>query len=403
MNPTDVYWDPFDYALHADPHPTWKRMREEAPLYRNERHDFWALTRFQDVLDASLDWKNFSSARGDLLEIIRAPTPPPWYAHSVLSTDPPDQTALRNVLSRSFTPRQIAALEPDIRRFVRELLDAQAGAGGFDYVADFGALLPGRVIAAILGIPDADREIIRTWADSSLHREEDEMDLERYHAVGTEFAQHIQGYIAAQRRQKRGMIGDLLEAEFIDAKGRRRKVSNEEATAFIHLLTVAGNETLAKFVGWAGSLLARFPEERAKLVARPDLIPNAIEEILRYEPPSLALGRYVQRDVTLHGTRVPEGSVLVLITAATGRDQRQFPDPERFDVERKLSRHLSFGVGPHVCMGAPLARLEAKVILEETLARFPTWDVDWDRTEIVHTGSAVRGYAKLPISVRGTA
>jgi cytochrome P450 len=395
---TDLYWDPFDYALHADPHPTWRRMREEAPLYHNERHDFWALTRFQDVLDASLDWKNFSSARGDLLEIIRAGTPPPWYAHSVLSTDPPDQTALRNVLSRSFTPRQIASLEPAVRRFVRELLDERVGSGAFDYVADFGALIPGRVIAAILGIPDEDREIIRTWADTSLHREPDETDLQRYHEVGTEFARHIQGYIADQRRAKRGgMIGDLLEAEFTDAQGRERRLSDPEATAFIHLLTVAGNETLAKFVGWAGASLARFPAERAKLVARPDLIPNAVEEILRYEPPSLALGRYVQRDVSLHGTSVPKGSVLVLITAATGRDQRQFPDPDRLDVERRISRHLSFGVGPHVCMGAPLARLEARIILEETLARFPDWDVDWERCDIVHTGSAVRGYSKLPI------
>jgi cytochrome P450 len=400
MTASDLYWDPFDYALHADPHPTWRRMREEAPLYRNERHDFWALTRFQDVLDASLDWKNFSSARGDLLEIIRAGTPPPWYARSVLAMDPPEQTALRNVLSRSFTPRQISALEPAVRRYVRELLDERVGSGGFDYVADFGALLPGRVIAAILGIPDADREIIRTWADSSLHRDPDETDLRRYHDVGTEFAQHIGGYIAEQRRAKRGgMIGDLLEAEFIDAEGRQRKLTDAEATAFIHLLSVAGNETLAKFVGWAGATLARFPTERAKLVERPGLIPNAVEEILRYEPPSMALGRYVQRDVSLHGVGVPKGSVLVLVTAATGRDPRQFPDPDRFDVERRISRHLSFGVGPHVCMGAPLARLEARIILEETLARFPRWDVDWQRCEIVHTGSAVRGYSKLPIRI----
>jgi cytochrome P450 len=400
MAPADLYWDPFDYALHADPHPTWRRMREEAPLYRNERFDFWALTRFQDVLEASLDWKNLSSARGDLLEIIRSGEPPPWYAYSVLSTDPPQQTALRNVLSRSFTPRQVAELEPVVRRFVRELLDERVGSGGFDYVADFGALIPGRVIAAILGIPDADREIIRNWSDASLHRDPDETDLQRYHEVGTEFSQHIQGYIAQQRSGKQGgMIAELLQAEFTDSEGVQRKLSNAEATAFIHLLTVAGNETLAKFVGWAGATLARFPAERDKLVRCSDLIPNAVEEILRYEPPSLALGRYVQRDVSLHGAVVPKGSVLVLITAATGRDPRQFPDPDRFDVERKIGRHLSFGVGPHVCMGAPLARLEARIILEETLARFPRWDVDWDRCEIVHTGSAVRGYSKLPIRV----
>jgi cytochrome P450 len=195
------------------------------------------------------------------------------------------------------------------------------------------------------------------------------------------------------------MISELLAAELTDASGARRKLRDAEATAFIHLLAVAGNETLAKFVGWAGALLARFPAERAKLVERPGRIPGAVEEILRYEPPSLALARFVQRDVSLHGRVVPEGSVLVLITAATGRDPRQFPDPDRFDVERPISRHLSFGVGPHVCLGAPLARLEARIILEETLARVPRWDVDWASTEIVHTGSAVRGYSKLPIRV----
>jgi cytochrome P450 len=398
MTPSDLYWDPFDYALHADPHPTWRRMREEAPLYRNERHDFWALTRFQDVLDASLDWQNLSSARGDLLEIIRAQATPPWYAHSVLTMDPPDQTALRNVLSRSFTPRRIAELEPVIRSFVCEMLDAFVASRGFDYIADFGARIPGRVIAAILGIPDSDLDAIRQWADDSLHREPGETDLQRYHEVGTEFADHIQGWFAERRREQRGdMIAELLDADFQDARGVTRKLSNSEATAFIHLLTVAGNETLAKFLGWAISLLARFPAEREKLVRRPGLIPSAVEEILRYEPPSLALGRYVKHDVQFHGEVVPEGSVLVLVTASTGRDSRQFPDPDRFDVERKISRHLSFGVGPHVCMGAPLARLEAKIILEETLARFPRWDVDWGRCEIVHTGSAVRGYAKLPI------
>jgi cytochrome P450 len=400
MKPSDVYWDPFDYALHADPHPTWRRMRDEAPLYRNERYDFWALTRFEDVLDASLDWRNFSSARGDLLEIIRAGSPPPWYAHSVLSMDPPDQTALRNVLSRSFTPRRISALEPAVRRFVRELLDARVGSGGFDYVADFGALIPGRVIAAILGIPDDDRERVRNWADSSLHRDPDETDMRRYHSVGTQFADRIGEYLDERRKAPRGdMIEDLLGAEFTDAQGRERKLTDAEATAFIHLLAVAGNETLAKFVGWAGATLARFPAERAKLVERPGLIPSAVEEILRYEPPSLALGRYVQNDVRLHGVEVQKGSVLVLVTAATGRDPRQFPDPDRFDVERRISRHLSFGVGPHVCMGAPLARLEARIILEETLARFPRWEVDWDGCEIVHTGSAVRGYSKLPVRV----
>jgi cytochrome P450 len=393
----DLYWDPFDYALHADPHPTWRRMREEAPLYRNERHDFWALTRFQDVLDASLDWKTFSSARGDLLEIIRS-GPLPAFSRSIIAIDPPEQTALRNVLSRSFTPRRIAAMEPVVRGLVRQLLDERVGSSGFDFVADFGALLPGRVISVMLGIPESDRESIRNWADDSLHRAPDEVDMRRNHRFAGELAEYIHAYIAEHRSAPRsGMIAELLEAELTDEKGRQRKLTDDEATAFIHLLAVAGNETLAKLVGWAGATLAHFSSERAKLVERPGLIPNAVEEILRYEAPSMALGRFVQRDVTLHDRVVPKGSVMVLITAATGRDPRQFLDPDRFDVERKIPRHLSFGVGPHVCLGAPLARLEARIILEEMLVRFPNWEVDWGRCEIVHTGSAVRGYSRLPI------
>ena len=151
-------------------------------------------------------------------------------------------------------------------------------------------------------------------------------------------------------------------------------------------------------MGWAGSSLARFPDQRATLVARPDLIPKGVEEILRFEPPAMALARIVKRDVTLYDQLVAEGSVMVLVQAATGRDQRQFPNPDQFDVERRIDRHLSFGFGAHVCMGASLARLEARIALEEMLARFPDWDVEWDKTEIVHTGSAVRGYSKLPIT-----
>ncbi len=398
MEHSDLYWDPFDYALHADPHPTWRRMQEEAPLYRNDRHDFWALTRFQDVLDASLDWQTFSSARGDLLEVIRGGLPE--FARSIIAIDPPEQTALRNVLSRSFTPRRIAQLEPVVRRLVRQLLDEFAGSSGFDFVADFGALLPGRVISVMLGIPDSDRDRVRSWSDDSLHRDPGETDMHRNQHFGRELAELIRGYIAQHRGAPRDdLISDLIEGELTDDAGRQRKLTGMEATSFIHLLAVAGNETLAKFVGWAGSTLARFPAERAKLAERPGLISNAVEEILRYESPSLALGRFVQRDVSLHGRSVPKGSVMVLITAATGRDPRQFPDPDRFDVERKIARHLAFGVGPHVCLGAPLARLEAGIILEETLARFPQWEVDWERCEIVHTGSAVRGYSKLPICV----
>jgi cytochrome P450 len=394
-----VYWDPFDYGLHADPHPVWHRMREEAPLYRNDRFDFWALTRFDDVLRALVDHQTYSSARGDIIEIIRSDISNE-YLQSLISQDPPSHTVQRQLLSRAFTPRAISRIEERVRGFAQRLLDERAGSGGFDFVDDFGARIPGMVIAAMLGTPDSDLDHIRRLTDSQLHVEEgdDAYDSnwdDSASALGDYFMEHVHA-----RREHPGddLMSALVTLEFTDEQGVSRKLSDMEACRYIHLLSGAGNETVARFTGWAGSTLAQHPDQRAKLVARPDLVPNAVEEILRYEPPSMSLARVVTKDVTWYDQVVPEGAVLMLVTAATGRDQRQFADPDTLDVERHIDRHLSFGFGVHVCMGASLARLEGRIVLEETLARFPEWGVDWNGTEIVHTGSAVRGYSRLPIT-----
>jgi cytochrome P450 len=400
MAPAELYWDPYDYDLHADPHPVWKRMREEAPLYRNDQYDFWALTRFQDVWDALGDWKTYSSAQGDILEIIRS-GPLPEHMQSLIMTDPPRHTALRQTLNRAFTPRRIADLERQVRAFVQKLLDEHVASGGFDYVADFGAKLPGMVIAAMLGTPDAALEEIRVLTDESLHLDEGENGQERHYRVRAKLEEIHRAQLEERRTApKDDLMSALLAAEITDDDGVERHLTDAEALSFIGLLSAAGNETVAKFVGWAGATLARYPAERAKLVDRPDLIPNAVEEILRYEPPSMALARVTQRDVVLYDELVPNGSAVVLITAATGRDRLVFDDPDRLDVERRIERHLSFGFGAHVCLGAWLARLQGQIALEETLARFAEWDVDWDNCEIVHTGSSVRGYSKLPIVLR---
>ncbi len=399
MRTDELYWDPYDYDLHRDPHPVWGTMMAEAPLYRNEKLDFWAVTRFDDVLNGLVDWRTFSSADGDQLEVIRG-GPIPDAQNSIIFNDAPYHTSLRRLLSRAFTPRSVSDLEPAIRRFTQDLLDEHAGATTFDYVEDFGNRLPGMVIAAMLGIPESDREYVRRTTDEQLHREPGERDMERHHRVGAELVSYYGAQLAERRKQPRDdMMSALLAAEITEDDGSSRKLTDEEAVAFIKLLSSAGNETTAKLIGWIGSSLAEFPGERAKLVKDRELIRNGIEEILRYEPPALCLARVAQRDVVLHGEVVPKGGVVIFIQAATGRDPRQFRDPDRLDVTRKIERHLSFGFGPHVCLGAPLARLEGRIALEETLARFPEWDVDWDGCDIVHTGSAVRGYAKLPIRV----
>jgi len=396
---SDLYWDPYDYDLHADPHPVWKQMRDEAPLYRNDRYDFWALSRFQDVWDALGDWKTYSSGQGDILEIIRSGSLPE-HMQSLIMQDPPRHTALRQTLNRAFTPRRVADLEAQIRAFVQKLLDQFLGSNGFDYVADFGAKIPGMVIATMLGTPDAALEEIRHLTDESLHLDEGEATQDRHYEIAAALREiHRVQLDARKTAPQDDLMSALLASEITEEDGTTRHLTDPEMLSFIGLLSAAGNETVAKFVGWAGATLARFPAERAKLVDDPQLITNGVEEILRFEPPAMALARVTQRDVTLYDEVVPKGSAIVLVTAATGRDRLVFDDPDRLDVERPIERHLSFGFGAHVCLGAWLARLQARIVLEETLLRFPEWDVEWDQCEIVHTGSSVRGYSKLPIRI----
>ena len=391
---SEVSYDPYDRAIDADPYPTWRRLRDEAPLYRNERFGFWALSRFQDVLDASADAETYSSARGTVLEMMGKELPVPM----MIFMDPPEHDRLRALVSRAFTPRRIAGLEPAIREIVRGYLDAQVGGSGFDFVADFGAKVPMMVISSMLGVPAEDREQIREWTDAMLHREPGEVDpMPRIGPIIGQLAGTFMRYVSERRaRPTDDMMTDLLQAEIEDATGAKRRLSDAELLAFIMLISGAGNETVARLLGFAGATLARFPREREKLVARPGLIPNAVEELLRYEAPSPVQGRTLTRDADWYGVRVPAGSVILLLTGSAGRDERQYPDPDRFDVEREVGRHLSLGYGTHFCLGASLARLEARVALEEVLARFPRWDVDWSGALRVTT-STVRGFARLPI------
>jgi cytochrome P450 len=391
---SELSYDPYDREIAADPHPVWRRMRDEAPLYRNERFGFWALSRFRDVFDASVDVATYSSARGTVLEMMGQDLP----VRPMTFMDPPEHTRLRALVSRAFIPGRIAALEASIREIVRGYLDPHVGGSGFDFVADFGAKVPMMVISSMLGVPEEDREQIRQWTDEFLHREPGETDPSaRVGPTMGRIAGYFMGYVNARREQPRDdKMTDLLEAEVEDGTGAKRRLSDIELLAFISLLSGAGNETVARLLGFAGAALASFPREREKLVERPGLIPNAIEELLRYEAPSPVQGRTLMKDVEWHGVRVPAGSVMLLLTASAGRDERQYPEPDRFDVERDVGRHLSFGYGTHFCLGAALARLEARVALEEVLARFPRWDVEWSGAVRVTT-STVRGFAKLPI------
>jgi cytochrome P450 len=392
-----LLYDPYDYTIDANPHPVWKRLRDEAPVYYNPEHDFFALSRFDDVLAAHLDAATFSSAHTTVLEMMQ-PDTDPFMQSMMIFMDPPSHTRYRKLVSRAFTPRHMSALEPRIRALAARFLDDFTDAGSFDYVADFGARLPVMVISALLGAPEEDEEQLREWTDATLHIEPGEIMGSRATDLFANLHNYWQAHIDERRRQPReDILSELMTAELDEEDGSTRLLTDAEIHGFMGLISGAGNETVARFLGWSAVGLDQFPAERTKLAANPALIPNAVEEILRWEAPSAIQGRWVTRDVEFHGTVIPAGSKSALLTGAADRDERMWDDPDSIQVERDLSRHVAFGYGIHFCLGAALARLEGRIALEETFKRFPTWSVDIDQCEMVHT-STVRGYAKVPIS-----
>jgi cytochrome P450 len=391
------YYDPYDFDIDADPYPVWKRLRDEAPLYYNEKYGFYALSRYADVEPGLVDWQTYSSAKGSVLEFIKADVkmPPGIF----IFEDPPEHNLYRGLLTGVFTQRRLAAIEPQVRAFAARSLDALAENAEFDFIADLGAQVPMRTIGMLLGVPEEDQETVRDQIDQSLRLQEGAMPdaAAMASAGGTgDYGAYIDW---RTDHPSDDVMTELLTAEFTDEHGTTRTLTRDEILSYIGLLSGAGNETTARLIGWAGKLLAELPDQRQQLVDDPALIPGAIEELLRYEPPSPVQARYVMRDVELHGRVVPAGSAMLLLNASANRDERQFPDPDRFDIHRKAQRHLSFGYGLHFCLGAHLARLEARVTLEELFKRFPTWEVDWDNAVQART-STVRGWEKLPVRVR---
>jgi cytochrome P450 len=390
----DIYYDPYDYDIDVDPYPLWKRMRDEAPLYYNERYDFYALTRFDDVEKALVDWRTYISGNGSVLEMIKAKLEMP--PGSILFEDPPAHDVHRSLLARVFTPKRMNAIEPKVREFCARSLDPLVGSGSFDFISDLGAQMPMRTIGMLLGIPEEDQERIRDQLDEGLRLNEGvmpESDLD-YSSFATEdFANYIDW---RAKHPSDDLMTELLNAEFEDVDGTVRTLSREEVLNYIGLLAGAGNETTTRLIGWTGKVLAEHPDQRQELAEDPSLIPNAIEELLRYEAPSPVQARTITRDIEHHGTTIPAGKIMVVINGSGNRDERQFPDADRFDIHRKMAHHLTFGYGIHFCLGSHLARLEGRVALDEVLKRFPRWEVDWDNAKQAHT-STVRGWERLPV------
>jgi cytochrome P450 len=391
-----VRFDPYDVELIADPYPMFARLREEAPLYYNAEFDFFAVSRYADVNKALVDHTTFSSARGAILELIKANLEIP--PGMLIFEDPPIHDIHRKLLSRMFTPRKIAALEPKIREFCAQSLDPLVGTGRLDFVADLGAQMPMKTISMLLGIPEDDQEYIRDRGNAQLRTEAGKpMDAAQHGlSVGEQFEAYIDW---RAEHPSDDIMTDLLNVEFVDEKGVTRRLTRDEILVYLNVVAGAGNETTTRLIGWAGKVLAEHPDQRRELAQNPSLIPQAIEELLRFEPPAPHVSRYVTRDATFHDRTVPEGSVLMMLIGAACRDPRQFgPDADEFNIHRASRPHLTFSVGAHFCLGSALARLEGRIALEEILKRFPAWEVDLSNATLSPT-STVRGWEALPALV----
>jgi cytochrome P450 len=390
----ELYYDPYDPDIDDNPYPVWKRMREEAPLYYNEKYNFYALSRYEDVARELPNWQTYRSGRGTTADILfnNIEVPP----GILLFEDPPLHDLHRRLLSRVFTPRRMLAVESLVREFCSGELDPLIGSGGFDFIADLGAMMPMRTIGYLLGIPEDHQASIRdrnsAFNDTAKRREPGEVSQKIFEETILMFAEFIEW---RADHPSDDLMTELLAAEIDEPDGTRRPLSRTEVLSYTAMIAGAGNETTTRLIGFMGQLLSDHPDQRRELADDPSLIPGAVEETLRYEPPSPVQARYVAHDAEHYGRVVPEGSFMLLLNASANRDEHQFPDPDRFDIHRRGS-HLSFGQGLHFCLGSALARLEARVAFEEVLKRWSDWEVDYANAERAHTAS-VRGWARLPV------
>jgi cytochrome P450 len=397
-------FDPFSVEFFEDPYPIYRWLRDEAPVYHNERLGFWALSRYDDVLDAHRDYATFSSTHGLTLDQLTDPSFHENYAKqsdSMIMMDPPRHNRLRKLVSRIFTPRQIAQWEHTVHELVDAHLVPLQGRREFDLLGEFAAPFPVEVICEILGVPKADRQQIRHWTDDMLHREEGNPKTTE---KGIEASLYMAGYFLdlAQEKRRGPAEGDMLavlsHADVEEEDGSERKLTDNELIGFATLLAAAGSETVTKLIGNGVVLLHRNPAEHEKILRDPDRIPDAVEEVLRYWAPSQYQGRYSLRPKAYHGVEIPAGQPVFLITGAANHDERAYEDPDRFDIDRDQKTQVGFGHGIHLCLGMHLARLESRVSFEQIYRRWPRPDVDEEGLEFVNM-SNVAGFSRVPVSV----
>lgn len=387
--------DPYSYPFHEDPYPTYAALREHAPVYRNAELGFYALARHADVVAAFRDDVRFSNADGVSLDPA-ATGPQAAKVMSFLAMDEPRHGRMRRLVSRGFTPRRVADLEPRVRAITDAHLAPALEKGSFDFIDDVAGKVPMDVVSELLGVPEADRAELRRLADVVVHRDDGVFDVPPAAASASlDLAVYYLEMIAARRREPRDdLTSALLEVE-IDGE----RLTDEELGAFLFLMVVAGNETTTKLLGHCWYWGARNPDQLAKPMADPRAVAPWVEETLRYDASSQILARTTTTEVALDGGVIPSGARVLLLVGSANRDPRVFDDPDRYDLDRDTSESLSFGSGRHFCLGASLARLEARVVLEQLLSRVGSYDIDESGAKRVHSVN-VRGFAHLPTSVR---
>jgi cytochrome P450 len=392
--PVPELYDPYSHELHEDPYPVYRRLRDEFPLYYLEAHRSWVLTRFDDVWNAVHDPATFSSAQGVFPGMGQSGADQLFPV--MILMDPPRHTQLRSLVNRAFTRRRIAELEPTVRAVAKDLVVAFAEAGGGDLVEDIARPLPTIVIADLLGVPRDDRKEFRHWSDQLV---QDNPDDPAAAGAALEGAANLFAYFVALVAERRQAPRDDLLTALITAEIGGERMTEEELLGMCVLLLVAGNETTTNLISNSAVLFSEHRVQWQAVVDDPSLLPSAVEESLRFDSPVQGLARTLTADVELHGTTVPKGDKVLLLYGAANRDDREFPNPDAFDIHRLVERQLAFGHGIHFCLGAPLARLEARVVYSELLERSPNWAVA-GRAERLHSGP-IRGLLRLPVAVNG--
>ena len=368
---TTVYYDMYDREIYRDPYETFRRLRNEAPVYYNEKLNFYALSHHDDLFQVLRDRDTFISGKGMVYNIISKDIemPPGLF----INEDPPEHTMHRAIVSRLFTPRAVSGLEPQIRKLCDEIVDGLVGLDHFDFMRDFSLQLPVQVIGMLVGVPKKDQADLLAIFQKNLHEGSADPDQALIQGILDSAAWFNEYLDWREKNPSDDVMTQLLQFEFEDDTGTMRTLRRDEIVTYLTLITTAGSDTTATGISWAGSLLSDHPDQRRELVANPGLIPHAMEEVLRYEPPSYHFCRWTTKDVEFHGTTIPAESILVVLPPAANRDESKWEDPERFDIHREPAQIFTFSFGPHFCLGANLARLEARIALETILPRIPDW------------------------------